>query len=249
MRNTLIIFRRDYREMVVTSAFRTMFVVAAVLTLAVAVGVSVALHLQSWYGEAELLPLVEFFLGLIVYFLPFMILLSFTWGFSGIQITKEKVNGNIECLMATPLGPKALWAGKCLATFVPGFVISLVSVVIALLAVNLSTVLPGWGTFLIPEPVLVTGLIANPVLFGGVLAFIVLFSLAENPDIAIAPAFLVGFGLMIGIPAGMATGVIDIMSWNFVLWYTAGAIVMWIVSLLLLRLLTRQNMVLSSKGN
>lgn len=235
--------------MIRTSAFKVIFIVAVILTFGAAIGISVAVRLQSWYGTLEALPLLDFIIGLTVYFLSLLILLAFTMGFSGLQVTKEKVNGNIECLMATPMGPKALWLGKFFATFLPGFVISFVAAAIVLLVVNLFVSLPGWDSLLLSGPSLVVSLAVNPALFGGVLAFIVLLSLAGNPDTAIAPAFLVGFGLMIGIPAGMATGAIDIMSWNFTLWYTAGAALMWLIDFCLLRLLTRQNMVLSSKGS
>jgi hypothetical protein len=95
---------------------------------------------------------------------------------------------------------------------------------------------------------MLTGFIINPLLFFGLLSFILLFSLANNPDIAIMPSFLVGFGLMIGIPVGVAIGAIDLASWSFTLWYLAGAAIVWIVVGCLSRLLTREQIVLSSKG-
>jgi hypothetical protein len=245
----LLVSRRDYREMVATTAFRIMLIIAVIITIVAAAGIPIALHLQQWYGAAEALPIVEFICGLTVYFISFAILLAFTWGFSSLQITKEKVDGNIESLMATPLGPRTLWIGKCLAVFIPGFVISIASAAIVLLTVNLAAVLPGWGTLALPGVSLVVGLFGNPLLFLAVLGFIMLVSLTGNPDIAIAPSFLIGFGLMIGIPAGMAAGIIDITSWSFGLWYTAAAAVISIVVLLMIRMLTRQNIVLSSKGN
>ncbi len=249
MKQLLLVIKRDYREMAATAAFRIMLIVSVVITVAAAVGITIALRLQEWYGAAEALPIVEFIMGLVLYFITLLILLAFVWGFSGLQITKEKVDGVIECLMATPLGPRTLWVGKCLAVFIPGLIISLLSALIVLMTVNLAAVLPGWGAFAWPGPALVIGLVSNPLLFFAVLAFIVLLSLAGNPDVAIAPSFLVGFGLMIGIPAGLATGTIDITSWSFVLWYTAAAAVFWIVVLLMMRMLTRQNIVLSSKGS
>ncbi len=249
MNKLFLVIRRDYREMVLTAAFRIMLIAAAVITVAAAAGISIALHLQQWYGVSEALPVADFIIGLTVYFITLMVLLAFVWGFSGLQITKEKVDGNIESLMATPLGPKTLWIGKCLAVFIPGFIISLAAALIVLLAVNLAAILPGWGTFAFPEQSLVAALVCNPLLFLAVLGFIVLFSLAGNPDVAIAPSFLVGFGLMIGIPAGLATGIIDITSWSFVLWYTAGAAVIWLIVIFMMRMLTRQNIVLSSKGS
>jgi hypothetical protein len=81
------------------------------------------------------------------------------------------------------------------------------------------------------------------------LSFIVLFSLANNPDVAIAPSFLVGFGLMIGMPLGIMTGTINLASWAFSLWYLAATIVVWVIVLWLTRLLTKENIVLSSKGD
>lgn len=249
MKHLILVIERDYREMVATAAFRIMLIVAAVITVGAAVGIAIALHLQDWYGIAEALPIVEFIIGLVLYFITLLILLAFVWGFSGLQITKEKVDGVIECLMATPLGPKTLWIGKCLAVFIPGFIISLAAALIVLLVINLAVVLPGWNTFVFPEQAIVVGFLSNPLLFFAVLAFIVLYSLAGNPDVAIAPSFLVGFGLMVGIPAGLATGTIDITSWAFVLWYTVGAVVIWTVVLFMMRMLTRQNIVLSSKGS
>jgi ABC-2 type transport system permease protein len=96
---------------------------------------------------------------------------------------------------------------------------------------------------------LLISFLINPLLFLALLLFIVLFSLANNPDIAIAPSFLVGFGLMIGIPLGVATGVINLVSWSFTLWCLGGAIIFWAADCGLYRLLTKENIVLSSKGD
>jgi hypothetical protein len=106
------------------------------------------------------------------------------------------------------------------------------------LAVNYAVALPGWGMPVLPGPALVNGLIVNPLLFFGLLAFIILFSLANNPDIAIAPSFILGFGLMIGMPVGLLTGAIDVASWSFTLWYAVGTIVVLLIVLYLTRLLS-----------
>ena len=79
--------------------------------------------------------------------------------------------------------------------------------------------------------------------------FIIMFSLAGNPDIAIAPSFIVGFGLMMGIPIGMVLGGINLVSWNFSIWYLAGTAIFWVIIIILTRFLTKENMVLSGKGS
>jgi ABC-2 type transport system permease protein len=248
MKRMLLVFRRDYREMRATAAYRIMIGLMTVITAGAATGISIALRLQSWYGEPQVRPIIDLIMGLVVYFLPLFILLSFVWAFATLPVTREKVNGNIECLLATPLGPKTLLMGKGLAVFVPGYIISFIASVIILVVLNLAVILPGWGTLILPGPALVNGLVINPLLFFGLLLFTILFSLVNNPDIAIAPSFIIGFGLMLGMPVGLMTGVINISAWSFVLWYLVGTVVGWAVVLYLARLLTKQNIVLSSKG-
>jgi len=245
----LLVLHRDYHEMSSTTAFRIMVAVVTVITVGASIGISVALRLQSWYGEPKAIPVLDLIMGLVVYFLPLFVLIAFIWAFANLPLIQEKVNGNIECLLATPLSPKVLWVGKVFAVFLPSYILSVVASCIVLMAVNVAVVLPGWGTFILPVPALVNGLVINPLLFFALLAFIILFSLANNPDMAITPSFLIGFGLMIGVPVGLMTGTIDISSWSFVLWYMAGTIVACAIVLFLTRLLTNQNIVLSSKGS
>lgn len=244
-----IVFQRDFRELRQTNAFLIIVIVFAVITITAAVSVSIVLSRQEWLGEEAARPMLELIIGLIAYFLPLFILITFIWAFASLPIIKEKVNGNIASLLATPLSPKEILIGKSLAIFLPGFAISVVSTLIVLLAVNFIAISPATGSFALTAPLLVTGFLINPLMFFGLLLFIVLFSLANNPDIAIAPSFLIGFGLMIGIPLGVATGVINLASWSFSLWYLAGTTVIWIVVCCFSRLLTKENIVLSSKGD
>jgi ABC-2 type transport system permease protein len=243
-----IVLRRDFNELRQTNAFRILVITSAVIAIGIAVGTSIALSKVEWLGLEAAKSMLDLIMGLIIYFLPFSILISFIWAFASMPITKEKVNGNIESLLATPLSPRAIWMGKCLAIFLPGFVISVIFTLIVLLAVNFAAIIPAISVFFLPVPVLLTGLLFNPLLFFGLLSFIVLFSLANNPDIAIMPSFLLGFGLMIGMPVGIAIGAIDLASWSFTLWYLAGTIVAWAVIGYLSRLLTKEQIVLSSKG-
>ena len=244
-----IVFQRDFRELRQTSAFLIIVIVFAIITIIAAVVVNIALSRQEWLREEAARPMLELIMGLIAYFLPLFVLMTFIWAFASLPIIKEKVNGNIAALLATPLSPKEIWISKSLAIFLPGFAISAVSTLIVLLAVNFITIGPVTGNFFLPAPLLLTSFLINPLLFFGLLLFIVLFSLANNPDIAIAPSFIVGFGLMIGIPLGVATGVINLASWSFSLWYLAGTAVIWVLVFCLSRLLTKENIVLSNKGD
>lgn len=249
MNRMLLILMRDFKEMASTTAFRIMIYLVAFVIVAASTWISIALRLQSWYALPEAAPALDLISGLVAYFLPFMILMAFIWAFASLQITNEKVNGNIECLLATPISPRTLWLGKCLAIFVPSYVISMIATFVVLIVVNVAAISPGWDTFALPPAALLCGLIINPLLFFALLNFIVLFSLVNNPDIAIAPSLIIGFGLMIGIPVALLTGAIDIASWSFLMVYLIGTVICWVIVLYLTRLLTRQNIVLSSKGS
>ena len=243
-----IILDRDFRELRQSNAFRIIVIVSVLITVAAAAAISVVLGRQEWIGEASARPGLDLIVSLIAYFMPLLILISFIWSFATLPITKEKVNGNIECLLATPLTPRALWLGKCLAVFLPGYAVSVIAALLVLLVVNLIAINPAAGCLILPAPALLTGFIINPLLFLGLLAFMVLFSLANNPEIATVPSFILGFGLMMGLPTGLATGAVDPASWGFALWYFVGTTFVWVIVGCFSRLLTRQNIVLSGKG-
>ncbi len=248
MSKTGIILQRDFTELRKTNTFLIISIVFSAVTIAIAVSVSIILNRQEWIGEKAAEPIFGLIIGLMAYFLPFTILMAFIWAFSNLPVVREKAKGNIASLIATPLSPKEIWLGKSLAIFIPGYVISVILTMIVLLTVNLSVIVPVTGSFLFPLPLFLVSLVWNPLLLLGLLLFIVLFSLAKDPDIAIAPSFLVGFGLMMGIPLGMAMGKIDLSSWSFSLWYLGGVIIAWIAIFFLTRLLTKENIILSGKG-
>jgi len=249
MQPVLTVFTRDFREIRQSAVFRILCIFTAAITVGAATGISVVLSRQTWIGQPEARPILELILGLVAYFIPLIVLISFIWAFASLPVIKEKINGNIENLLATPLSPREIWIAKCLAIFVPGYLISLVAAVLIILVVNFVVIIPAAGSGVMPSAVLLTGLLINPLLFFGMMAFILLFSLANNPDVAFIPSFFIGFGLMIGIPLLLATGAVDLGSWSFALWYLLGTAVMWAVVIYLLRLLRKENIVLSSKGD
>jgi len=249
LKKTGIILHRNLKELTGTNAFRVICAIFFLVTVAASVAGSILLARQAWLKIAEARPLLGVAIGLIAYFISLSVLMTFIWGFSSPPVVREKVNGNIASLMATTLTPVEIWTGKSLAVFIPGYIISVVSTLIVIISMNLAAIIPATGSFYFPLPLILVSLVWNPLLMMGLLMFIILFSLAGNPDIAIAPSFIVGFGLMIGIPIGMAMGKIDLVSWSFSLWYLAGTAVVWIIVFLFIRKLTKENIVLSEKGN
>jgi ABC-2 type transport system permease protein len=253
MRGMSVVLRRDLKDLRQANAFLIIVIILGVVTIGAAIGASIALERWEWLGQEEAWeettkPVLELTVGFIVYFLTLFALMCFIWGFTGDPITKEKANGNIESLLATPLSSRAIWMGKSLAIFLPGFVIAIVSTLIVVLAVNLAVIHPNTGNFVLPAPVLVTGFLGNSLLFLGLTLLIVLLSLLHSPDIGVMISWPVAMGLMMGIPIGAGIGAIDMASWSFALCYLAGAIVLGVVVFYLSRLLSKEKVILSSKG-
>ena len=79
---------------------------------------------------------LELYLSLIMY-TTCLICLGISLNVFAFQsMTREKYRGNIESLMATPLGVKDIWIAKSLAVFIPGIVLGEILTLAALLAVN-----------------------------------------------------------------------------------------------------------------
>ena len=246
-----LVLRRDLKDLRQTNAFLIIVIISGVVTIGTAAGTSIALGKWGWLGEEatwdEAKTVLELIMGFMVYFLTLFALMTFIWSFTGEPITKEKANGSIESLLATPPSSRAVWMGKSLAIFLPAFATAVVSTLIVVLAVRLSVIHPTTGNFVLPAPVLVTGFVGNPLLFLGLTLLIVLLSLVYNPDIGVMISWLVAMGLMMGIPIGLGVGAIDLASWSLTLYYLAGAIVLGVVVFYLSHLLTKEKIVLSSK--
>ncbi len=85
-------------------------------------------------------------------------MIAFVWAFANLPVAKEKVNGNIGALMATPLTPHALWLGKSMAIYLPGYAISVLAAMIVVLVMKLAAIIPASYGFVLPVPALVLGL-------------------------------------------------------------------------------------------
>jgi ABC-type transport system involved in multi-copper enzyme maturation permease subunit len=160
MRGMGAVLRRDLKEMRRLKAFLLLVIIFAVITIGAAVGASIGLNNSLLAGPeidwGAIKPALELTIGLIVYLVTLFALMMFIWMFTGEPITKEKANGNIESLLATPLTAKTIWIGKSLAVFLPAFFVAVVSTLIILLAVNFAAIYPAAGNFVWSAPVLVS---------------------------------------------------------------------------------------------
>lgn len=246
IKRVVTVFQRDFKELRKTSAFLIICIIFAAVTIAASTIITIILKKQELRGYLPAKPILELIVGLVAYFIPLSVMITFIWSFANLTIIREKADGSIQSLLATPLSPIELWLAKSMAIFFPAYIISVISSLIILLSINFFAIIPAINISILPLPSILISFFINPLLFMALIAFTVLFSIANNPDIAIAPSFLIGFGLMMGIPLGIATGIINITSWSFAIWCLVAAIIFWIIDIILLRMLTKENIVRSA---
>jgi ABC-type Na+ efflux pump permease subunit len=160
-------------------------------------------------------------------------------------LTQEKAKGALEALLATPLGPWALWWGKVAGCFLPAFAAGMVVSFGVLWALNAAAVVPVLGNPLFPGPVVATVGVGVPFLGLGIAALVNLIGLlVANPNIASLSVVVIVLAVSNVLPRlGL-----EFAEWSFA-WVNAGTGLFILATSLLFawRLLTKERIVLSAK--
>jgi ABC-type Na+ efflux pump permease subunit len=139
------------------------------------------------------------------------------------SLVREKARGNIPALLATPVRPFELLAGKTLAVFVPGFALTVVMVIAAFFIVNLVYYTDDLG-FIVNPWMIISNIVAVPVLYLAVTLFVYVIGLAGKPGTAniIGQIFLpvmANVMIQLGIRTSLGTA-----SWLFMVILFAAAV-------------------------
>jgi len=250
MKGMLVVLRNDVGDILRGKSFLIVASVIAAVTVAAVVGIPIAL--RSWlvsgppWDEAK--PLLELFIGLAANYVPliFLFICVATWATD--PIAKEKAKGPIESLLATPLTARGVWIGKSLAIFLPAYVMGLSATLIVILAMNLAAILPTTGHFVLPLPAAFTSFLFLPLFLFALVLLGIIFSLITNPVIGQTVIIFVGVVLMqvVGQVGGRFLWLLT--SWDYALYNLAGAALLGIIAFYLSRSLTKERIILSSKG-
>jgi ABC-2 type transport system permease protein len=250
MKGMLVVLRNDVGDILRGKSFLIVASVIAAVTVAAAVSIPIAL--RSWlvsgppWDEAK--PLLELFIGLAANYVPliFLFICVATWATD--PIAKEKAKGPIESLLATPLTARGVWIGKSLAIFLPAYVMGLIATLIVILAMNLAAILPTTGHFVLPLPAAFTSFLFLPLFMLALILVGIVFSLITNPVIGQTIIIFVGVVLMqvVGQVGGRFLWLLT--SWDYALYNLAGAALLGIIAFYLSRSLTKERIILSSKG-
>jgi ABC-2 type transport system permease protein len=199
---------------------------------------------EQGLGPAELQAASQSFLTTVVYTLPLVLIMLFCSFLSAYAVIMDKAKRTLESLLATPASLRQIWLGKSLAVALPSIVITLLVLLIAVIVVNQVFVVPTLGVFLVPSALsLVAALIIIPVMTFFVVCIVSFLQLImTNPRIANF-AFIAVF-LVIYL-----TTITELSaSWDFSLIYLIVTILLAAVTFVLGRFLSKEKVVLSSKG-
>jgi len=165
---------------------------AAVLIFSAIAGMILALLIylavRFWFGAgAPAAPAsvdsADHFMGLLVYSTSLVILGLNLNGFSAQALAREKSQRIIETILASPIRPRTLWAGKVLAVFLPGFVMSTiislaVGLVVALTSPHVDVSILAHGS------VLLDGFVWIPLVYLGIAALSQAIGFVGSPVLA-----------------------------------------------------------------
>ena len=164
--------------------------------------------------------------------------------FSAYSVSLEKANRNMESLLATPISVGQVWLGKSLAVAIPSIIISVIISFLVLCGIN-SKISDYFNAFVFPSALsLVTSLIIVPLM-------IFLINLLVNLIQMITTNQIIGRLIFIGvfILTFSPTALLGLNSLNSVaLLYILACVVLVIAVVLVKLFLTKERVILSSKG-
>lgn len=188
----------------------------------------------------------QVFLNNIIYVIPMIYSIFVCTIFANYSVILDKAKHNIESLMATPVNLNQVWIGKSLAVTLPSIIIGIGVAVIMYVVMDVAFVIPRTGQFIIPGPLaIVSTFIIVPILVFAIVMIVINVQLViSNPRIAnfvFTGIFLI---LLFGVNALGGLGI----EVSFGLIYIGAIVICGSISWILSRSLTREKVILSSKG-
>ncbi len=184
------------------------------------------------------------FLGNLMYTLPFTLSMLFCTYLAAYAVVLEKAKRTLESLLATPAGLRQVWIGKSLAVALPGIIVTYLVMALAIIVLNYAVVVPRVGEIIFPGsvPVLVSFIAIPLVVFLVVCNVSILQLIMTSPRLANSVFMIVFLGFYFMTVTGFSA------SWDFGLIYLVLLVVLVGITVIMTRFLTRERVVLSSKG-
>ncbi|WP_158542984.1 ABC transporter permease subunit [Phytoactinopolyspora halophila] len=243
-RRVRVVLQRDLRDYRSWSSFKIAVLLFAVITVVATVGTFSFVRggADAAAGDDDVARQA---LGIVLFLLAMLPVMVGIPLFSTESLTREKSSGTMASLLATPLTPREICLGKSSAIFLPLLGVTVLAPIVAGVAINLFAIQPVLGEFFFPPSLILTVVVVVPLFFFGLANLTIELSMAGSAELAVAPSYLVGLALLVGVPISTVLGVADPASWSFLLVGLLATAVMWLVVWVASRWLSEERIVLS----
>ena len=249
MKRMSVVLRWSLRENLKGKAFLIFLGVMLIATIPAILGMSSAFEGIIAEGSLEEMQIkLSWIMGMTCYMCAFLAMGVGVIVLASDPITKEKARGTIESLMATPLKTKDVWLGKSLAAFFPSLILGMAVTGIVVMVLSYLYIMPAIHHFILPAPVAISSFLLVPLIILGLNLLVIYVAMTGNPRYAQGIA-VIAFVAVVNIVAQLgAHGMLDLTSWNFTLINLGIAALLGVATVFLSRLLTKEKVVLSSRG-
>jgi ABC-2 type transport system permease protein len=248
MKEILVIVKKDLKETVRNKVFlfsiaATVFVIFMMLNNVRNTIEALLKTNLGWEPAGYLQPIV----GITIYTVALIIAVYYSFIIDSYTLVIEKTKHSLESLLCTPLSLKQFWFGKTMSMFIPSVILGFLFTVGAFCALNIFIISPKIGYWIYPGAApLVAIFVAVPAI---VLFISALFYLLQ---LIIANLRLINIIFMLVLIAATNTlilgPVFSTSSWSLVFISLGIAAALGLANLFLFKLLTKERIVLTSKG-
>lgn len=245
MKRTFVLMRKDLKEAL--SSRNTYFYFLILIFIALpyfdaAKGVMNNL-IQQGSPAATVKETTQALVSSMFYTLPIVMVMLVCGVFAAYAVIMDKTKRSIESLLATPLSLRQVWIAKSLAVTLPSVIIGVGVSVLLMVVLNIWVFIPVVGVIVPGYSSLIAGIILIPVLTFFVVGIVTFLQLImTNPRLA----SLAFSAIFIGIYISTITEVTRNLDFSLI--YLVIIVLLAAVNVFLSRFLTKEKIILSSKG-
>jgi ABC-2 type transport system permease protein len=247
MNRMLVLLRKDLKEILKSKVTYTYLIIPVFLSFPSVESAKSVIDAMVAQGasQAEMLASAQAITNVVFYTVPLIIIMLVCSVLASYAVILDKSKRSIESLMATPLSLRQVWIAKDLAVTIPGSIIGVVMSILVIIVINAVAYIPAMGVIVVPDILsLITGIILVPLLTFFVVGIVTCLQLIlSNPRLAsfiFSILFLVAFLPTVFTQYGLQL--------NYTVIYLIVILVFLCVNYFLSRFLTKERIVLSSKG-
>jgi ABC-2 type transport system permease protein len=249
MDEMLTLIKKDTNETIRTKAFLLSIVaILAFIYLIIAFAPnSINTLLRSEFPKDDMVTYVRSIVNSTVFTVSLVVAMYFSLAINSQSLLIEKTKRCLESLLCTPLSLMQLWIAKTLAMFIPSLLMSWVFMILTIITMNVLFILPKLHVWIYPAIGLtMASVIGIPLIVLFLSAILYLLQLIITNARVINIIFTIF--LIVTLNSLLLGPKLSSSSWAIFFICDGIALVLAFINLFMSRLLTKERVILSSKG-